>query len=526
MLVDFFVLQKIKEKIWIFARILKVWYHINNCVLKLEVSLMKLKKIVEQLEYTVLSGSEEIDIQEIKDNAQMVKPGDVFVCIKGAICDGHEFAKIAIQNGAVAIVAECEMAIEEPITILQVSNTRHALARMSAAYFEFPAERLKMIGITGTKGKTSTAYFTKAMLEEAGHQVGLIGTVEIETGKRTLPAKNTTPESIEIHRYLREMVDAGCTFAVMEVSSQALKLFRTEGIEFAVGIFTNLGEDHIGPHEHEDLGEYLACKKKLFSQCKIGIGNIDDCHFQDMFQDASCKVESFGCDEHADWRASEIHSVKSGKGIGIGYRVSGNASIEIEVGIPGKYSVYNSLAAMATCWHFGVTKSEIYRACRNICIKGRNEMVPVSGEYMLMIDYAHNAMSLEHLLSTLREYRPSRLVCLFGCGGNRSKLRRYEMGEVSGRLADLTILTSDNPRDEEPQEIINDIKIGIAKTSGEYIEIVQREEAIRYVIKNAKPGDLIVLAGKGHEDYQEIKGKKYTMDEREIVRRILEEKND
>lgn len=485
---------------------------------------MKLKKLLEQLEYTVLQGSDEKEIRELKDHAQQVKQGDVFVCIEGTVFDGHQFAKTAIQNGAVAIIVEREMVAEESISIIRVENTRQALAYMSATYFDYPAKQLNVIGVTGTKGKTSTTYFVKTMLEEAGFQVGLIGTIEIVTGKRVLRAKNTTPESIDIHRYLREMVAHGCEFAVMEVSSQALKLFRVEGIEFAIGIFTNLGKDHIGIHEHEDFAEYLTCKKKLFRQCKLGIGNIDDSHYKEMFHDAECKVETFGFCEDADWRASGVQTVVEPENIGIQYCVTGHAEMEVEVGIPGIYSVYNSLAAIAVCQHFGIREEEIREACKSIRVRGRNEIIPVPGDFLLMIDFAHNAMSLEHLLKTLREYHPKRLVCVFGCGGNRSKLRRYEMGEVSGRLADLTIVTSDNPRDEEPQDIINDIKVGLAKSSGNYIEIVSRKEAIRYAIEHGQTGDLIVLAGKGHEDYQEIKGQKYDMDEREIIAQVIEEK--
>lgn len=486
---------------------------------------MKLKKLLEQLEYTVLQGSDEKEIQGIKDNAQQVKQGDVFVCIQGTVFDGHQFAKTAIQNGAVAIIVEREIVLEESVSVIRVANTRQALARMSAAYYGYPAKQLKLVGVTGTKGKTSTTYFVKTMLEEAGYSVGLIGTIEIVTGKRIVSARNTTPESIEIHRCFREMVESGCKFAVMEVSSQALKLFRTEGIEFEIGIFTNLGKDHIGIHEHENFAEYLACKKLLFQQCKLGIGNIDDSHYKDIFCDANCEAETFGLCKEAHWCARDVQTVSSSENIGIKYRVTGNVELEVEVGIPGIYSVYNSLAAIATCRHFGIKEDEICKACKNIRVRGRNEIIPVRGNYLLMIDFAHNAMSLEHLLNTLREYRPKRLVCLFGCGGNRSKLRRFEMGEVSGRLADLTIVTSDNPRDEEPQEIINDIKVGLTKSNGNYIEIVSRKEAIRYAIEHAQEGDLIVLAGKGHEDYQEIHGKKYAMDERKIIRQILEDNN-
>lgn len=319
------------------------------------------------------------------------------------------------------------------------------------------------------------------------------------------------------------MVEAGCDSVVMEVSSQGLMLHRTAGIPFEIGIFTNLGKDHIGPNEHKDFEDYKRCKAMLFKQCRLGIANVDDKYFPDLFKDATCRVETFGFSKDADLRAEDVELVSRPGYLGVAYHVAGLMDFDVEIDIPGTFSVYNSLTAIAVCRHFGVPVEKIKEALKKAKVKGRIEMIKVSDEFTLMIDYAHNAMSLESLLTTLKEYHPKRLVCLFGCGGNRSKDRRYEMGEVSGRLADLTIITSDNPRFEEPQAIIDDIKTGIGKTDGKYVEICDRKEAIKYAIQHGQPGDVIVLAGKGHEDYQEIKGVKYPMDERVLIAEVLEE---
>ena len=326
-----------------------------------------------------------------------------------------------------------------------------------------------------------------------------------------------------MQEYFAQMVAAGCKVAVMEVSSQGLKLHRTAGIRFDIGIFTNLAPDHIGENEHASFEEYMECKSRLFRQCDIGIVNADDEHCSDILKGHTCKVETYGFSEKADLRASDLKLVNRPGFLGVDYHVSGLLNFDVEIDMPGRFSVYNSLVAIAVCRHFDIPKEDMLAALEVVQTKGRIEKVKVSDDFTLMIDYAHNAMSLESLLTTLKEYNPKRLVCLFGCGGNRSKLRRYEMGEVSGNLADLTVITSDNPRFEEPQAIIDDIKTGIAKTSGKYVEIIDRKEAIRYVIENGRPGDVIVLAGKGHEDYQEICGVKHPMDERVLIAEVLEE---
>ena len=484
---------------------------------------MRLTQLLERLRYELSQGSDEINVTELINDSRKVTEGSVFVCISGAVSDGHAYAGDVAEKGAAALVVEKDVDVPENVTVIRVEDTRYALALMSAAYFGYPAEKLKVIGITGTKGKTTTTYMVKSILEGVGHKVGLIGTIEALIGEKSIPANNTTPESYTIHKYFAEMVEAGCDSVVMEVSSQGLMLHRTAGIQFEIGIFTNLGEDHIGPNEHKDFEDYKRCKGILFTQCRLGIANVDDPWYEDVFKDATCKVETFGFTEKADLRAVDIEHITRPGYLGVRYHVSGLMDFDVEIDIPGDFSVYNSLTAIAVCRHFDVPVENIQKALKVAKVRGRIEMVKVSDEFTMMIDYAHNAMSLESLLHTLRDYRPERIVTIFGCGGNRSRTRRYEMGEVSGRMSDFTVITSDNPRFEEPQDIIDDIITGIKKTDGEYIAVCDRKEAIRYSIEHGRAGDVIILAGKGHETYQEIKGVKYDMDDRILVKEVLEE---
>ena len=574
---------------------------------------MKVSTLLEGLKYICCQGSTEQEVSTVVYDSRKVEENSLFICIRGAVVDGHKFVPDVIRKGAKTLVVEEEVEVPEDVTVIKVADTRYAMAFISAAYFGHPAEKLKTIGITGTKGKTTTTYMVKSILENAGYKVGLIGTIEAIIGEESIPASNTTPESYLVQEYFRKMVDAGCDCVVMEVSSQGLMLHRTQGFVFDYGIFTNIEPDHIGPNEHKDFDDYLRCKSMLLRQCRVGIVNRDDEHFERIIEGHTCQLETYGFSPEADLRAEDAHMVGGkgylgisyqlkglmefpveidipgkfsiynsltaiaicrhfnvsqeniikalkvarvkeriieghtcqletygfspeadlraedahmvgGKGyLGISYQLKGLMEFPVEIDIPGKFSIYNSLTAIAICRHFNVSQENIIKALKVARVKGRIEVIKVSDEFTLMIDYAHNAMALESLLTTLREYHPHRLVCLFGCGGNRAKSRRYEMGEVSGRLADLTIITSDNPRFEEPQDIIDDIKIGISKTDGKYVEICDRKEAIAYAIHHGEPGDIIVLAGKGHEDYQEIKGKKYPMDERVLIAEILQE---
>lgn len=481
------------------------------------------RELLKDLKYKVVSGSIDLNVSELVYNTKKIRKECMFVCIKGATFDSHDVAGEAAENGASVIVAERPVDVPEGTTVVLVEDTRYALARISAAYFGYPAKKLKVIGITGTKGKTTTTFMIRSILEHAGIPTGLIGTIEVIIGDKHIPAHNTTPESYEVQEYFAQMVEAGCKVAVMEVSSQGLKLHRTAGIQFDIGIFTNLAPDHIGENEHASFEEYMECKSRLFRQCDLGIVNADDSHCSDILKGHTCRVETYGFSEKADFRATDLKLVNRPGFLGVDYHVSGLMDFDVEIDMPGRFSVYNSLVAIAVCHQFDIPKEDMLAALEVVQTKGRIEKVKVSDDFTLMIDYAHNAMSLESLLTTLKEYNPKRLVCLFGCGGNRSKLRRYEMGEVSGNLADLTVITSDNPRFEEPQAIIDDIRTGIAKTDGKYVEIIDRKEAIRYVIEHGRPGDVIVLAGKGHEDYQEICGVKHPMDERVLIAEVLEE---
>lgn len=485
-----------------------------------------LQYLLEKLSYECVQGSVEKDISAVCYDSRKVTKDSLFICIVGSNFDGHSVACDVVQKGATCLVVskEVEVPQDSDVTIIKVEDTRYAMAFISAAFFGHPAKKMKIIGITGTKGKTTTTYMVRSILENAGFKVGLVGTIEIIIGEEHIPAVNTTPESYVLQEYFARMADVGCDAVVMEVSSQGLMMHRTQGFVFDLGIFTNLEPDHIGPNEHSSFEEYMACKGLLFKQCKVGIVNADDKHVEEVLKGHTCEVETYGFNEKADLCVKNIELYRENGELGVTFEVKGKINTDIKVPSPGRFSVYNALTAIAICRHFDVKEERMKEALLKAHVKGRIEMIPISPEFSLIIDYAHNAMALESLLTTLKEYKPERLVCLFGCGGNRSKLRRFEMGEVSGKLADLTIITSDNPRFEKPEDIIADIRTGIEKTSGEFVEIVNRKDAIAYAIHNAKAGDIIVLAGKGHEDYQEIEGKKYPMDERVLIREILEEK--
>lgn len=485
---------------------------------------MKCIQLLEQLEYKCLKGSTDVEVTAVVNDSRKLSEGCLFLCIRGASFDGHSFAAEAVKKGASVLVVEEPVEVPDGVTVIQVESTRYAMALISAAWFGYPAREMTTVAVTGTKGKTTTTYMIRALLEKMGHKVGVIGTIEVLIGEEHIPVNNTTPESYDIHKYFRQMKDAGCDVVVMEASSQGFKLDRTAGIEFDYGLFTNLSPDHIGPNEHADFAEYLACKAMLFTQCKQGFANIDDEHFAEIVVGAKCPVQTFGLAENADLRAEEIELTRDTDFLGVDFTLSGLQEGRVSCGVPGTFNVHNALGAISVAFAMGADLALVNEVLRHFAVKGRVQIIPTGYEYTLIVDYAHNAVALESILNTLRAYHPTRLISLFGCGGNRSKLRRFEMGEVSGKLADLTVITSDNPRFEEPQAIIDDILTGIGKTDGEYISIIDRREAISYVMHHAQPGDIVVLAGKGHETYQEIKGKKYHMSEEEIVQDVLDGK--
>ena len=398
------------------------------------------------------------------------------------------------------------------------------MSQLAINYFDNPASKLTMIGITGTKGKTTTSWMIKNIIEEAGYKTGVIGTMGIFIGDTHYETVNTTPESYDIQKYLREMVDKGVEYAIMEVSSQALKVGRVEGMMFDYGVFTNLTRDHIGEGEHENMEDYIYCKSLLFQRCRHGILNIDDSHYEDMIKNSTCDIHTFGKDKNATLVIDNINLLRKEHFIGLELTTKGLLNDTFLVNTPGEFSAYNAISAILTTTLIGIPVEDIKKALAKVAVKGRVEIVPVSSKYTVIIDYAHNGVSMESILNTMRAYNPKRIVSLFGCGGNRSKDRRYDMGEISGRLADFTIVTEDNSRYEDINDIMNDIEIGLKKTNGKYIKIADRKAAIKYAIDHAEEGDIILLLGKGHETYREINGVREHLDEREVIKDIMDNK--
>ena len=485
---------------------------------------MKLKNLLINVEHQFINELNP-EITDVIYDSRKVSNGTVFVCLKGYTSDGHKYAKSAVESGATALVISDDLDFEVPnnIAVVKTTDTRLALALMSVEFFGNPANELYTVAITGTKGKTTTTAMVAEIFEQAGIKTGTIGTLGIVYDGKTVKTENTTPESYEIQKAMRDMINAGCQAMVIEASSIGLKHSRLAGITFDVGIFTNFSDDHIGGVEHKDMDEYLFCKSLLFRQCKFAAANIDDESWKEITKDANQPVLTFGFSEQADLRAKNDHLLSDNGFIGVHFETEGLKNLTLDVGTPGKFNVYNALSAISAVSFFDVPESAIINGLRVAKVKGRVEPVEVPGNYTLLIDYAHNALSMENVLSTLRQYNPNRLITMFGAGGNRPKVRRYEMGETSGRMSDLSVITEDNSRFENVMDIIEDIKTGINKTDGKYVVVPNRKDAIKYCIQNAQDGDIIVLAGKGHEDYQEIKGVKYHMDERELIAEILEE---
>lgn len=479
---------------------------------------MQLKEILADVEYEVLQGTIEREVPDIAyDSRRVVKDG-MFVAIEGTVQDGHKFIGSALDAGAGVIVAEKETVVENNgVTVIRVQNGRKALSLMSAAYFDHPAKKMITVGITGTKGKSTVEHMVRDMIEKSGKTCGIIGTVGAFMNGKSIVTEHTTPESYELQKLFAMMVDEGCEYMVMEVSSQGIKMDRVAGIEFDYGVFTNIYPDHIGPGEHENFEEYLACKSELFRRCKKGIINCDDEHYGDIVKNATCEVITFGESHEADITAENIRHVANGGELSMEFTAKGLIDGEIVVGLPGRFNIFNAMCAACTGVALGMPKEAICHALEHVKIRGRVEVMPVSDDFSVLIDFAHNGVSSESVISTLREYNPHRIISIFGCGGNRSKVRRYEMGEVIGRMSELAVITSDNPRREDVMDIIEDIKVGMAKSDGNYVVIPDREEAVAYALEHAEEGDIIILLGKGHEEYQEINGVKHHYSEREAI---------
>ena len=489
---------------------------------------MELKKILIGIEGLKAKGNLDLEIQGIESNSKNVKEGYMFVAIKGFATDGHMYINDAIKAGASVIVVEegCDLKsikLTKEVTIIMAKDTRIALAICSCNFYGNPSKKLKLIGVTGTKGKTTTTFMIKEMLEKSGYKAGLIGTIATYiNGKMISESSRTTPESLELQKILAEMVNQGVEYAVMEVSSQSLKLHRVEGCQFDIVLFTNFSEDHISEKEHPDMKDYFESKLKLFKMCDKGIVNVDDLQVSKipkMFPEN--KIMTYGIDNYCEVLAKDITITNSY----VDFRVKiSDRNERVKVSIPGRFSVYNSLAAICVAKQIGIPSDKVIEALAEIKVPGRSEMVDNKKELPIMIDYAHSPESLQNILSAAKSYTRGKVISVFGCGGDRDKGKRPAMGEISGRIADFTIITTDNPRTEDPEVIVKEIEEGIKKTKGNYKVVVDRREAVEEAIKMATKLDIIILAGKGHEPYQEINGVKYPFDERIIVKEIIDNK--
>ncbi len=489
---------------------------------------MKLKQLVSDVQCELIKGNAECEITGVAYDSRLVGPGSLFVCLKGFQTDGHKYIQNAVEAGAVALIVEdTEEALLYDVAVVKVADSREALAYVSAQWFGKPAESMTMIGLTGTKGKTTTSHMLKKILEEAGEKVGMIGTLGAYIGEEKIPTKNTTPESYELHSLFAKMKEKGCRYVVMEVSSQALKQKRTAGIMYDFGAFLNLSVDHISDGEHENFEEYKECKKLLFRQTKREIINLDN-EYSEEFRAAAKNPYTVSCKENAvrvDLQAVNIRNIWNAQVLGSAFGLAGALEDEMVVSMPGIFNVENALVAIAITHLCGIQTEDIGKGLPLACVKGRTQLIRQSvNPATFIIDYAHNALSMESLLHMLKGYEPKRLICLFGGGGNKPKQRRYDMGEISGKYADLTVLTTDNPRFEKVEDINNHIIEGLNVHHGRYEIVIDRQEAIEYLIDQAQPGDIIVLVGKGHEDYQEIEGKRYRFCEEEIILDYLKNK--
>lgn len=485
---------------------------------------MKLKSILKGIKDIRAKGNIDIEIDKITIDSRTVEKNTLFIAIKGFETDGHEYIEKAISNGATAIMIQegynyKELPKNDNITLIMVPDTRIAEAICASNFYGNPEKSLKIIGVTGTKGKTTTTFMIKNLLQKNGNKVGLIGTVAVYIDDKKLEdSDRTTPESIHLYELLKQMVDEGVEYVVMEISSQSLKLNRVYGIQFCIGIFTNLSEDHISPKEHPNIDDYFESKLKLFDSCDIAYVNNDDLYGQIVIKEAKCEVKTYGIDNFSDYLARDITITNTYADFK--EKIYGNNE-RIKVGIPGRFSIYNALAAICVAIKLNIPIEIIREALEKIKVPGRSELIPNKKDLTIMRDYAHSPKSLESILQAVSTYTKGRVISVFGCGGDRDTAKRPIMGEISGKIAQYTIITSDNPRTEEPEEIIKQIEVGIKNTKGKYECIVDRKEAIEKAIKMANKNDMIVLAGKGHEPYQEIKHKKYPFDEIKIVNEII-----
>ena len=484
---------------------------------------MKLRDLVKDVDYELVQGDLEYEVKDISYDSRRCDKDTIFVALKGFRVDGHDYIDKAIDNGCKCIVVEDDVKVSEDITVIRLKDTRIDLSKLSRTLFGYPDKEMTTIAITGTKGKTTISTMIRKIFEDNGYLCGLIGTMGVFYKDKFYHTMNTSPESYDVFKYMREMLDNGVKCLVMEVSSQSLKLKRWSNVIFDYAVFTNLSLDHVGDDEHPDFEDYKYCKSLLFKQCKHGIFNADSEYYEYMSKDCSGDVTLYGYTDRAEYRLIGSKNLLNSDFIGIEMKIDGKISDSLRVSIPGAFTAYNAMAAIVVSYMFGIGIEGIKKSLVDVSVKGRLEPVNVSNKFHVLIDYAYQGIAMENILSTMKESNPKRIVTVFGCGGNRSRQRRYDCGEVSGKYADLSILTADNPRYEDNNKIIEDILVGMKKTDGEYVIIPDRKEAIRYSIVNAKDGDVILILGKGHEDYQEIEGVRYPFDERVIIREIINE---
>ncbi|HPE95673.1 MAG TPA: UDP-N-acetylmuramoyl-L-alanyl-D-glutamate--2,6-diaminopimelate ligase, partial [Bacillota bacterium] len=448
-----------------------------------------------------------------------------FICIKGYHSDAHKYARNAYDAGVRAFIAELMLDLPSDAGILYVADSRLALSRVSACFFDYPGEKMLIIGLTGTKGKTSTSYMIRSILEMNGYRTGIIGTNGIHYNDYNSETDNSTPESYEIQYHLRMMLDGNCNAAIIEATSQAFKLSRVADLTFDISIFTNIGNDHIGEIEHKDFAEYLDCKKQIFKHSKKVIVNRDTEHYEDIIKDVGTPIITYGFSPEADYLGENAeYQTQRHKFITSFYCKHTHALKKYDLNIPGKFSVENALGAVALTTELNIPYDSIRTGLRNAVVYGRMEVLPDTENIFVIIDYAHNEMSMTSLFETVALYEHGKVINVFGAGGNRSKLRRYSMGEVSGRFADLSVITSDNPRYEKLDDIIGDILVGMKKTEGKYVVIKDRREAILYALAQAKENDIVLLCGKGQQDFEEVNGIKTYFNERDVVREFFQSK--
>ena len=480
---------------------------------------MKLKEILRDIDY-ICKSIPDIDIKDIAYDSRKAGEDIVFVCLEGAFADGHKFARSAYAKGSRAFVCSKDVDLPDDAIIIKTENTRSALAKMSCSFFGNPSKDIKVIGITGTKGKTTVAHIVKFALESAGVMCGIIGTVGAFYGDTVLPTVNTTPESYELQKMLRLMADGGCKAAAIEVSSLGLKAHRVEGTEFAYGVFTNLYPDHIGTNEHETFEEYAFWKTQLFPMCQKAVINIDDPFSENVIDACTCPVITYGSDEKADFCLTSMQKEKLGSRLAMGFEaVCKGRKESFCVALPGDVNAYNSLVAVAIAEDMGLCKDEYKKGLEKVFVKGRGEIVETGEDFTVIIDYAHNGVSLKSIIETAESYEHNRIISLFGSVGGRTECRREELGTVSGEMSDLSVITSDDPDREDPRKICEEIA---SYCKGEYVVIPDRAEAIHYAVKEARSGDIIILAGKGHENYMKINGEKIPFNERDEVMKGLE----